>query len=1212
MRTAFQKRSRAEKFRADYILAQKLTRLRLALAQKAADETVSFALPELNAFLDNLEAIVPDRDLFLKEVENVRSALADENKAKRTPDLSRPELQLLWAAALLHIERTPQTASYGHGGMYTHKVDVSTRPVWRQAADSPVALDSLNKLGGYVREELRRKDTRYVWGKPGSGFHYDTQQNTINADFLMSLIGGLEHAHAVILREVGKDQLSTRFPKRNQELSDAVMALKAREEAGQKLNDREYKAMRKMALEWEMRERLWKATEGVAANRYVANKGLRASQDYGYSLNHYLMTNTPYGVRALDELRTEQTQRTMLQNMARQVLDQLQTQFDEASDSLPPEDREALQEQMDRLTEVANDPLRPEQRFMNILQAIELSFYRGNNLFDHNRHGWEQFGIRPDDIRITDPDFEHEAANDNRSGSLSPDFLHLLELCNGKQGLEHIQPRRQDLWFGRAYFNSLNDRYADRRNEITERIWDLYIADIANELMHELDRQLDDELKNRPPPQTGQQNQQQDPQNQQGQQNQQPQKGSQQKPQQDQPGPGDQQDQNDGDAQDDPNSQPEQSDSADQAEPEEKQDGQDGQDGQQGRDGEQPDQGDQSGEQDGSQPGQDGDQPGSSDSGDGAEPDSEPGTDGQPQPGQQDRPGESGQDGDQPGSSDNGAEPDSEPVGDGPPQPGQKDQPGEPGTDGQPGGEPQEPPQADGDSNGAQQQRDYGPDEKPFGDTEEGEAAKGSEPGDDFDPQQAGTDQTGKKTDVINNKGEEQKMPDVEVPPKHPEGHEPGQDADGQQADGQDADGKDAGEGAPGKTLEEIQKALEEAEKAQQDQDGQGEDADGQEADGQEQDSQGEDADGPADDGPGKDGQPGQPGQQPGQDGQQGDGEGDTPSKSAGDGGEPKSLEDIAKMEWKSYPHLLSELRPYINKTGRILQQIRDRQFEKTIKRSSVLEMLPEDKDLGRLNDEAHRNLRLKYNSGQPLEKEDFNRFHRDKISQKPTTIDIVLLIDGSGSMTAPNSLHGQAKAMEIALVSAIILYEAAKAVEANVYIALWGNDEPLVLAKPGDDQRTIEENILKARSGLNSGTNLAPSIKKITRTLAEHKSGKYSGYTHMMVISDGDITDVEPGAKAINALMSVTDYVTMDFAIIEPQTASTMPKKMEEAIDLVKAGSPTQKIGVHKDGNPESIPAGIVGLILQKIRSMDSFTAVPWSRKRKQFQRAQTKLDMK
>lgn len=1069
MKNAFNQHNRAEKFRAESILAQKLTRLRIALASRIQDPEAAFGGKEYHAFINNIRKTLRNPAAFEQELKKATVAL-EKKESPQDPDISSPEHQLLWAAVLLFIDRQkprmsyydPSASPYGYP-LYGLKRELTETKLWQQLQDTSHAKQALISHGVYINEELRRTDTRFAWGEPRSGVKYEVKSNTIHVDFLMGLVAGLEHTHSAMFREIGKSQLSTVFPEQNRQIRDRIMVLKDKEDAGRKLSNDEYKELRLLALEWEMRRMLWEAAEKNVTNRFTAFKGQEKAQEYAYSLNHFLMTSSAFGAAALGDLRERQGGEDPVKAMARETREELNKQVQDllnSSDGKVPEDMlEMLREQMAQLDAIMADENTPEHRFMNILKVIELSFFKNNGLFDHDRESWEMFGVRPDDIRISKKK-QRPISNDNRPyGSFpSADFQYLIDLCGGENGLESLLPRSRDRWYGKSYFNSLTDSHAYKRNEIIEKIWDLYIQDIADELARNLEEQLNEELGN----EKGKDGQDQDGQDQDS----------------------------------------------------DEQDGQ-GQDG----DGEP---GDGQGE---SQDGQG--QPGEGQPGEGQP--------GQGQPGQG-QPGQGGQPSDQQGGQ----------------------QSGEP----QKGGSP----------------KDFGTDEKPFGENDGEQQA----PQEEFDASTAGTNDD--RVDVKNEKGETKYMPDVDVPPEHPEGQEPGQDATGQ---GQDQNK----EGAEGKTLEDIQKEIEEALKEAQ-----------EESEAQQ----------------GQDGEGGEPGD--GEPQQGGEGEGDASSNAAGDGGTPKTLEDIASMEWKSYSSLMVQLKGYVNKTSRVLEKIRDIQLEKTIKRSRDLEMLPEGKEMDRLDPEAHQNLIVKKNTGQGLEKDDLNRFQKDETHQKPTTIDIVLLIDGSGSMTMDFGKLGKATAMEIALLSSIILYEAAKEVDANVYIGLWGNDAPIMLAKPGDDPRDVENNIMKAKKGLNCGTSLAPSIKKITKVLSEHKSSQYSGYTHMMVISDGDISDPAPAIKAMNTLLSTSEYTTMEFAILKGKGGGYYPNPyqnsqktaMERVAEKVRVGNPTQKIGIHRDSDPNSIPAGIVGLIFQKIRTMKSFAAVPWAKKRKQFQAADRKFDMK
>ena len=130
-----------------------------------------------------------------------------------------------------------------------------------------------------------------------------------------------------------------------------------------------------------------------------------------------------------------------------------------------------------------------------------------------------------------------------------------------------------------------------------------------------------------------------------------------------------------------------------------------------------------------------------------------------------------------------------------------------------------------------------------------------------------------------------------------------------------------------------------------------------------------------------------------------------------------------------------------------------------------------------------------------------------------------------------------------------------------------------------------------------------------------------------MMILSDGDISDIEPSKKNIQTLFSSSPHTTIDFGIINGQSAymgmpnmynqvaqnsaSKTPSQMELTACEIKNANPKQQIGIYSGHDANEIPAGIVGLLFQKIRSFKSFTAVPWAVKRKQFQRAQRRFGL-
>jgi uncharacterized protein with von Willebrand factor type A (vWA) domain len=282
---------------------------------------------------------------------------------------------------------------------------------------------------------------------------------------------------------------------------------------------------------------------------------------------------------------------------------------------------------------------------------------------------------------------------------------------------------------------------------------------------------------------------------------------------------------------------------------------------------------------------------------------------------------------------------------------------------------------------------------------------------------------------------------------------------------------------------------------------------------------------------------------------------------------------------------------------------------------------LPEANEMDRLDRNAHKDLIIKKKTGQELKKKDFNRFKVNRNFEKPTNIDIVLMIDGSGSMNSGSYSYGggntkrQATPLEISILTAVVLYEAAKKVDANVYITMWGTKEPNIIARPGDNPQTISKNLMAARKGLNSGTDMEPVIRKMAKVISEQKEqkGSYSGYSHWIVLSDGDIFDEDKVTKALDILFQTTKQVTLDFAIIKGNYAynSSGKTKMELLGEKVKRGRPTQKIGVVATQDREQIPVSIVAQLLDKIRSSRSFIAVPNEQKKNELKRAHRRMDM-
>ncbi len=403
-----------------------------------------------------------------------------------------------------------------------------------------------------------------------------------------------------------------------------------------------------------------------------------------------------------------------------------------------------------------------------------------------------------------------------------------------------------------------------------------------------------------------------------------------------------------------------------------------------------------------------------------------------------------------------------------------------------------------------------------------------------------------------------------------------GSDADG---DGEDADGDE-------KSMEELEEAADEAEEAEG-QEGEGEDAEGE---GQEADGEGEG------EGEGKSKKKAQ-GKKPGK------------GKGAGEG-DGRSLGDLAKQDWADYPKRIAELSSEINRVRIIFKKIQEMQLQRKVIQSKTLEILPEDGEVkDRFNIEAHKQLTIKKLTGS-VQEEDLKRFHANENKLVPTVVDLVIWIDGSGSMG--QATGNKPSPLQSALQASAILYEAAagKDLHMNVYVGMWGDADPPIKIKPGDDRVTVGKAMEQMRKGLGSGTSFAPAIKKTAETIGQQRgeSGTLTGYTHVLVLSDGDSFDSAEAKKKLATMYQYSDKVTLDIGII----TATKGTEMEKMAKSMPKGKPSQEVGVVLGSDPNKVPMAITGLLLDKVRKCGSFTAIPNTKKRREMKTALNKMDPK
>jgi hypothetical protein len=180
----------------------------------------------------------------------------------------------------------------------------------------------------------------------------------------------------------------------------------------------------------------------------------------------------------------------------------------------------------------------------------------------------------------------------------------------------------------------------------------------------------------------------------------------------------------------------------------------------------------------------------------------------------------------------------------------------------------------------------------------------------------------------------------------------------------------------------------------------------------------------------------------------------------------------ITKLAWQN------TVRRY-GKARNLLVHIQEKQAKITQRPTYTRDLLPEDGDFGRFDDSAHAALITRLGTGQQVTEDDARRFSMDEERKTPASIDVVLHIDGSASMYGNYSQGGsqwECSPIQAGINTACIINEAAKKPrnhtnpkgqegDIKVWTNIWGNDPPLLIAKPGDKPQDVGKAIAGLRN---------------------------------------------------------------------------------------------------------------------------------------------------
>lgn len=417
----------------DFLLSERLTQGRLALKLLAAGGQ-PFPKVMLDAFVDN----------FLPGPAVAQERLKIEDAIYYgdfygAPSLVTPEKQLLHAAYLTYLMKNPDRLRDPLG---RKNLPLQQTRYWQDLTNCP---DATAALGGFAA--ALDNNTTIDWGKPGSWFYFDREHDHVNIDFYYGLLLGFRHSHAVFLHERGHAELTENWPKSLSTIIDKIKIFEEKTKKGEELTKEEYIAYSLLDAEATLRHMIFNSGEDNCVNRYAANLTPRMNYHVGFSLNNANVILQGTGETVLDLVKMNQ-------------------RMDSQQD---PEQKKAW------------------ERFQNLQRTVMQSFYSTNNLFVPSPESWQRLEVTPDWIRETEWKPEHRAQWGDDP------FAALVDFCIGPKGLANIQPRYSDRFF--PGFDRKVSEASGKRNEILERIWDIYAQPLLPPLLKLAEEQAQERLQ---------------------------------------------------------------------------------------------------------------------------------------------------------------------------------------------------------------------------------------------------------------------------------------------------------------------------------------------------------------------------------------------------------------------------------------------------------------------------------------------------------------------------------------------------------------------------------------------------------------------------------------------------------------------------------------------------------------------------------------------
>ncbi len=353
----------------------------------------------------------------------------------------------------------------------------------------------------------------------------------------------------------------------------------------------------------------------------------------------------------------------------------------------------------------------------------------------------------------------------------------------------------------------------------------------------------------------------------------------------------------------------------------------------------------------------------------------------------------------------------------------------------------------------------------------------------------------------------------------------------------------------------------------------------------------------------------------------EGEQEYDVPSQGKSGGGaqagESRVRPNPQMGDWGDYQATVGQFGPEIRQARLLLKQIQEKQAKLTRTNTHQRSLLPIDGDMDRFDEDAHGAMVKKIFAGQGISEQDARRFSVDAEKKTPASIDVVISVDGSGSMYSAQGGSGARwshSPIQAGVNIACIMNEAAKDPRPKggtrrdkdsairVWGMMWGNDPPEIVMRPGDEQKTVGKAIAGLKQSRGWGTSLAPAIKHITRELSEREDNptRPTGFTHQIFVSDGDIADPAAAAVMVNKLLEANKQTTFDVVVIQDHQT-----EMDRVVKAMQNKHGESRVKLVHCNKPDEAHNAILMLLRERMIATGHSTSVPAEQKRKDYQKA-------